>query len=308
MSRKAESAVPWLTRSPYAGSSFREILKSTVRTALEEDIGPGDVSAAIFSPSEKGKAYFIAKQPGTLSGTALVREVFRQLSSGLRVRWRTTDGEAFLENDILGEASGPFAALLQAERTSLNFLQQMSGIATITRRFVDSLPASSSAGIYDTRKTTPGLRLFEKQAVVHGGGKNHRFGLYDMAMLKNNHIDAAGGVAPAVERLRKAGFHRMRPKRLLCIEARDLPESLEAVAAAADIVMLDNMSPAAIRRTVAILHEYATRLKRSMPQIEVSGGINLKTISRYAELPIDRISIGALTHSAPAIDISLHFE
>lgn len=308
MSREPAPLQAWLGKNPYKSAAYRTALRSVIEQALAEDIGSGDVAAAIFPPRETGKGHFLAKQDGILSGTSLARETFRQLSPTLKIKWTRNDGEAFAAGDILGQVSGPFGTLLQAERVSLNFLQRMSGIATLTRSFVDKLPERSRAGIYDTRKTTPGLRIFEKQAVEHGGGKNHRFGLYDMAMLKNNHIDAAGGVGNAVARLRDGGFYSLRPRRLLCVEARNLAESLEAVAAGADIVMLDNMAPPLIRRTVEILKEYAARLKRPMPQIEVSGGINLKTVGKYGQLPIDRISVGAITHSAPALDIALHFD
>jgi len=289
-------------KKPYQGQ-----VTAAVKLALREDIGTGDVSAAIFSPRESGSAHFLAKEDGILSGQALVTETFRQLSSAIQVMWRLKDGQQFRRGDVLGNVAGPFGKLLQGERVALNFIQRMSGIATLTRRFVEQVPAGGP-GIYDTRKTTPLLRAFEKKAVVDGGGRNHRIGLYDMAMLKNNHIDAAGGVGEAVRRLRQQGFFDQRPPKLLCIEARDLAESMQAVAEGADIVMLDNMSPQQILRTVTALQEYAARLRKKMPQIEVSGGINLKTVSKYGELPIDRISVGAITHSAPALDIALHFD
>jgi nicotinate-nucleotide pyrophosphorylase len=286
---------------------MKKLASDVVRRALEEDIGPGDVSSAIFPPAEKGSAEFLAKQSGVLSGTMLVNEVFRQLSPAVRVRWKVRDGESFHNRDVLGTVEGPFASLLQGERLALNFIQQMSGIASLTRLFVDAA-GKSQVGIYDTRKTTPLLRAFEKQAVVHGGGKSNRFALYDMAMLKNNHLDAAGGVEDAVQRLEQSGFFRLKPPRLLCIEARDLQEALDAVENRADIIILDNMEPAEIRGVVAKLRARARQLKREMPQIEVSGGINLLTIKSYAKLPIDRISLGAITHSAPALDIALHFK
>jgi nicotinate-nucleotide pyrophosphorylase (carboxylating) len=286
---------------------MKTLAGETVRGALEEDIGPGDLSSSIFPPNEKGSAEFLAKQAGVLSGTLLVNEVFRQLSPAVRVRWAVRDGQSFHNGDILGTVEGPFAKLLQGERVALNFIQQMSGIASLTRLFVDAA-GKSSVGVYDTRKTTPLLRAFEKQAVVHGGGRSHRFALYDMAMLKNNHLDAAGGVHEAVSRLDKNGFFRLRPRKLLCIEARNLDEALAAVENRADIVLLDNMEPKQVRAVVARLRARAKQLKREMPQIEVSGGINLLTIRSFARLPIDRISVGAITHSAPALDIALHFK
>jgi nicotinate-nucleotide pyrophosphorylase (carboxylating) len=287
---------------------MRGLTSEVVRKALAEDIGPADISSAIFSPSERGGARLVAKQPGVLSGSAIVNEVFRQLSRNVRIRWHAKDGEPFAARAVLAEISGSYTALLQSERVALNFIQRMSGIATLTRQFVQALGPDTKIRIYDTRKTTPLLRAFEKQAVVHGGGQNHRFGLYDMAMLKNNHIDAAGGIANAVGRLESRGFFRLKPRRMLCIETRNLAEALEATVHRADIVMLDNMTPAQIRSAAVRISECATQLRRAMPQIEVSGGITLKNIRAYAKLPIDRISVGAITHSAPALDIALHFQ
>lgn len=309
MSRNATSPTRGRNLTPLESPALlKRLTTETVRLALLEDIGPGDISAAIFPANEKGSATYLAKQDGVLSGTALVNEVFRQLSRSAKVRWRIRDGQAFRKGDILGEVTGPYTILLQGERLGLNFLQQLSGIATLTRRFVDAMGPNPHAAIYETRKTTPLLRPFEKQAVVHGGGRNHRYALYDMAMLKNNHIDAAGGVSEAVSQLEANGFFRLKPRRLLCIEARDLNEALAANENRADIILLDNMQPAEIRRVVAQLRKQGARLGREMPQIEVSGGINLQTVRSYARLPIDRISLGAITHSAPALDIALHFK
>lgn len=307
MSRLAASRGSTGVSPLLSAAQMKKLIQEVVRAALAEDIGSGDISSAIFPRRESGSAQFLAKQPGILSGTAIVSEVFRQLSPTVRLQWKLKDGQPFRKGQVIGNVSGPYAVLLQGERVSLNFLQRMSGVATATRHFVDALGKQPNLGIYDTRKTTPLLRAFEKQAVQHGGGRSHRYALYDMAMLKNNHIDAAGGVVGAVQRLQENGFFALRPKRLLCIEARDEHEALEATANRADIVLLDNMPPADIRATVLEMRKLTKRLGRGMPQVEVSGGINLQTIKSYARLPIDRISVGSITHSAPALDIALHF-
>lgn len=283
-------------------------LRKLVEMALAEDIGAGDVTSCIFGPRARGEARLLAKEAGVLSGSRVVDEVFRQVNRGVKVKWLKSDGERFAAGDFLATISGPMRALLEGERLALNFLQQLSGVATLTRQFADLAEQVPGApGIYDTRKTTPLLRVLEKQAVVHGGGKSHRFALYDAAMLKNNHIDAAGGVCPAVQRLEADGFFKRRPRLGLCIEARTLAEAVEATECRADIVLLDNMSPAEIRRAAAAVAARSEELGRTPPELEVSGGVTLKTLERYLKLPVQRISVGALTHSARAVDISMRF-
>jgi nicotinate-nucleotide pyrophosphorylase (carboxylating) len=282
-----------------------------VRNALDEDIGSGDVSGAIFSPREIGFARIVAKQDGVLSGVEVVDEVFRQLAPRSEVRWKARNGQSFRRGAVLAEVSAPMPALLAGERTALNFLQRLCAIATLSREFSARLKSAASGQrsprVYDTRKTTPGLRFLEKLAVSHGGSKNHRFALHDMAMLKNNHLDAAGGVAAAVRRLEETGFFRRKPQLSLCIEARSLGEALEALENRADIVMLDNMDPKSIRKAAVALRQRSKALKIRCPEIEISGGVNLRNLRRYAALPIDRISVGALTHSAGALDIAMRF-
>lgn len=307
MSRKKPICPPglWHVRR-LSGIALRKLISETVACALAEDIGCGDVSSAIFSGKEKAQARFIAKQSGVLSGTDLIKEVFCQLSPSIKVRLLKKDGERFAPKDVLAEVEGPLPLLLTGERLALNFLQQLSGVATLTRQFVDALPKDSPVGIYDTRKTVPLMRMLQKRAVVHGGGRNHRYGLDDMAMLKNNHIDAAGGVANAIARLRDS--QRGSRKRVpVCIEARDLEEASQALVAGADIIMLDNMNARQVKSAVARLRALAQDKRLTMPQIEISGGITLKNLGTYANLPIDRISVGALTHSAPAVDISMRY-
>ena len=287
-------------------------LSELVRQALAEDIGPGDVSAAIFSAKEWGSGQILAKEAGVLSGSEVVDEVFRQLSKKSTVVWKRKNGQKFASGDTLAVISAPLPALLQGERTALNFLQHLCAVATLSRKFTEEIRKRSGRKvrpkIYDTRKTTPLLRALEKQAVADGGSSNHRFALFDMAMLKNNHLDAAGGISAAVERLNATGFFALKPRRLLCVEARSSAEALAALKHRADIIMLDNMTPTQIEKTVGLLVNEAKKLKKRRPQIEISGGITLSNLHRYAKLPIDRISVGALTHSAGSLDIALHFQ
>lgn len=284
-------------------------LGNIVRMALEEDLGPGDLTGCIFKRNARGTAILLAKADGILSGSVLVDGVFRQLSRSTSIRWHVKDSRAFKAGETLATISGPMIALLQGERVALNFIQRMCGIATLTRSYVDVVgKGRNRPGIYDTRKTTPLLRAFEKKAVVDGGGRSHRFALYDMAMLKNNHIDAAGSITEAVELLAANGFYDQRPRLGLCVEARTLDEAVEAMLCGADIVMLDNMTPAQIRRAADVMKSEAKSAKLEMPELEISGGITLKTLAKYAELPVQRISVGALTHSAPALDISMRYQ
>lgn len=275
--------------------------------ALEEDLGPGDVSAAIFDENEPGKAEFLAKQSGVLSGCEIVNAVFRNVNPNITVQWLKSDGVRFDKGEILAEISGPIRSLLEAERTALNFIQHMSGIATLTRQYVDALWANSQMKIYDTRKTLPLLRAIEKKAVRDGGGCSHRYALYDMAMLKNNHIDASGGIKNAVDRLAGTGFFDRIPRLGLCIETRDLKEALEAVENRADIIMLDNIPPADVPTIVEKINLQAKELGRQLPLIEISGGITLEKLPELSKLPVDRVSIGAITHSVKALDIAMHY-
>ncbi|MCX7019426.1 MAG: carboxylating nicotinate-nucleotide diphosphorylase [bacterium] len=287
--------------------SDRERIRWIVREALAEDIRGGDVTSVIFGPEEKGRARIVAKAPGVLSGMEAACEVFRQLDSSSRFRALMRDGQSFQPGCVLAEISAPLAVLFMGERTALNFLQRLCGVAALTRRMVEALGPDSGIGIYDTRKTTPLLRLLEKRAVADGGGHNHRFALDDMAMLKDNHIDAAGGITAAVERLRGAGFFARHPRLPLCIEARSVTEAAEAACCGANIVMLDNMSMEQMRRAARAIECAARDAERSVPHIEVSGNVSVARIKALRALPIDRISVGALTHSAPSIDLSMRF-
>ena len=295
----------WSQLRTSPSGSIRSVLpalRELARVAVTEDVGEGDVSASIFPPSVRASALFLAKENGILSGIEMAQLVFQAVSENCRFKPLLRDGQEFAAGDLLAEIRGPLGALLTGERTALNFVQQLSGVATLTRRFVDAI-GEGGPGIYDTRKTVPLLRWLQKRAVWHGGGRNHRFGLDDMAMLKNNHVDAAGGVAEAVALLRagEAGKRRVP----VCIEARDRAEAEAALRQRADIIMLDNMPPASMKRAVESLKRMAHDQGYPMPQIEISGGVTLANIVKMRGLPVDRISIGALTHSAPAVDISM---
>jgi nicotinate-nucleotide pyrophosphorylase (carboxylating) len=289
-----------------------------IDAALAEDLGPaglaGDLSVRALG-SERAlrhaRAQVIAKARGVLSGTRLFRAVFERLAARVpergaaaRVSFVTAacDGTAVEPGDLCFAFSGPGDLLLAGERTALNFLQRLSGVATRTREFVRAVEGTS-ARILDTRKTTPGWRLLEKDAVRHGGGTNHRLGLYDQVLLKENHFALAGG---DVARITAAVRQRIGPQVVLVAEARTLEEALAAARSGADVVMLDNFDLERARAGVARLRE--ERARGAFPrrvETEISGGVRLENVRAWAETGVDRISIGALTHSAPALDTSM---
>jgi nicotinate-nucleotide pyrophosphorylase (carboxylating) len=264
-----------------------------VRRALGEDIGPGDLTTeACIPPGLHAEGTFLAKQAGVLAGLDVVVECFRQAGPDCVLSGLREEGGAFVAGDILGHVSGPAGQILTTERVALNFLQRLSGVATLTRRYVEAV-AGTGARIVDTRKTTPGLRLLEKAAVRAGGGSNHRFALYDGVLLKDNHLAAVGSITEAVRRSRERAPHMVRVE----VETTDLDQVAEAVAAGADIIMLDNMDCAAMREAVALVAGRAL--------VEASGGVSLDSVAQIAATGVDLISVGRLTHSAPAVDISL---
>jgi nicotinate-nucleotide pyrophosphorylase (carboxylating) len=275
-------------------------LKRIVEQALAEDVGAGDVTSAATVPAgARGRARIVQKQPGVVFGLAAVAEAMRQCGvedvDNLVVegQWR---------EEVPAEvafASGPAAGLLAAERTALNFLGHLSGVATLTARFVEAV-AGSGTRILDTRKTTPGLRALEKAAVAAGGGQNHRMGLYDAILVKENHIALAGGVAKAIHAARTA-----QPEMPLEIECRDVEEVAYALGAGADRLLLDNMTPTQLSEAVALRN---AERGPGGPPLEASGGVSLGTVRAIAETGVDYISVGALTHSAPALDFSLLVE
>jgi nicotinate-nucleotide pyrophosphorylase (carboxylating) len=271
-----------------------EVYQDLVRRALAEDIGSGDVTTDATVGSEiRARGIFLAKASGVVAGLDVAFETFRQLEAGIQISCRLHDGDRCEPGDQLAEIVGLARTLLIAERTALNFLQRLSGIATMTRRFVDA--AKGRITILDTRKTTPTLRALEKYAVMAGGGTNHRQGLFDAILIKDNHVRIAGGVRQAVELARAR-----RPDLPVEVEAQDLAEVDAAVEAGADIVLADNMSAAEFRETV---QRVAGRAR-----VEISGGVTLATIDTLASTGADYVSSGAITHSAPALDISFEIE
>ena len=278
-----------------------ETLSETVARALAEDLGGGDVTSEATIPEDaRGRARIVQKQPGVVFGLAAVSEAMHQCGvedvDNLVVegQWRED-----VPADVL-LASGPARALLAAERTALNFLGHLSGVATLTAHFVEAV-AGTGAAILDTRKTTPGLRGLEKAAVVAGGGRNHRIGLYDAILIKENHIALAGSLAKAVYGTRKA-----RPELAVEVECRNLDEVSYALGTGADLLLLDNMDTDTLREAVRLRDENSPPGKA--PSLEASGGVNLETVRGIAESGVDLISVGALTHSAPTLDFSLLVE
>jgi nicotinate-nucleotide pyrophosphorylase (carboxylating) len=267
-----------------------------VHRALDEDIGQGDVTSMwTLPPGLAGCGVFLSKATGILAGLDVAREVFGQVSDEVRLEALRADGDAIAPGDHLATVAGPMAAVLTAERTALNFLQRMSGIATATRRYVDAV-RGTRATILDTRKTVPGLRLLDKWAVRLGGGQNHRMRLDDMVLIKDNHIAASEGITAAVRGVRVHNAQGLPIE----VEVKTWGELQEAVALRPERIMLDNMTPDEMRRAVEWV---AGRVP-----LEASGGITLESVRAVAETGVDYISVGALTHSVIALDISLEVE
>ena len=261
-----------------------------VRRALEEDIGTGDVTTeAIVAPSQQARGTFLVKADCVLAGVEVAADAFRQLDARVQMHFFRRDGARCRSGDTVGEVTGLARTLLTAERTALNFLQRLSGIATRAREFVDA--ADGRITVLDTRKTTPTLRALEKYAVTAGGARNHRIGLFDAILIKDNHIALAGGVAAAIERARQ-----YRPDMPIEVEATRLEEVDEALAARAEVILLDNMSLEDIHAAVA--------RARGRAKTEISGSVTLQRLPDLAETGADFVSVGGLTHSAPAVDIS----
>jgi nicotinate-nucleotide pyrophosphorylase (carboxylating) len=275
---------------PLDPAVYREI----VRRALDEDIRDGDITtAATVSPSQRSRGIFLVKAACVIAGLEVAFEALRQLDPGVEITPQKHDGDLCHAGEEAAEVVGSAAALLTGERTALNFLQRLSGIATIARHFVDA--AGGRIVVLDTRKTTPTLRALEKYAVRAGGATNHRAGLYDAFLIKDNHVRLAGGVREAVERTRR--YRRGVPVE---VEAQSLDQLDEALAAGADKILLDNLSLDELRAAVA--------RTRGRAQTEISGGVTLERLPALAATGADFVSAGALTHSAPAIDISFELE
>jgi len=268
-------------------------LKKLIEEALSEDLGNGDVTSEAIIPADAASTADIkAKQDLVLAGLEVAREVFHYLDPAIQFTPLAKDGDRIKTDTVLARVSGKTRVLLAGERVALNLLQHLSGIATLTSRYVEHLKGTK-AQILDTRKTLPGLRQLEKYAVRMGGGKNHRFGLSDGILIKDNHITAAGGITKAVELARKNAHHLLKIE----VETKTLDEVREALAAKTDVIMLDNMS-------VEMMKE-AVKLIAGRVLVEASGNVTLETIRAIAETGVDFISSGSLTHSAPAADISM---
>jgi nicotinate-nucleotide pyrophosphorylase (carboxylating) len=273
---------------------FQKALEEQVANALREDIGAGDLTAALIPAERVAHATVIAREPAVLCGRAWFDEVFRQLDPTVRVRWLAAEGSAITANQTLCEVDGAARPILTGERTALNFLQLLSGTASATRRYVDAI-AGTKTRILDTRKTLPGLRLAQKYAVRCGGGANHRIGLFDGVLVKENHIAAAGSIAAAVDRARE-----IAGKALIEVEVESLAELRQALATDVDRVMLDNFGLDEMREAVALTRTSGTRI-----ELEASGNVTLATIREVAETGIDYISVGALTKHVEALDLSM---
>jgi nicotinate-nucleotide pyrophosphorylase (carboxylating) len=270
-----------------------KLVDRIIENALDEDIGPGDITtSAIVDPELRGEAHLLAKEELVLAGMEIFSRVFSILDPGITVESQFNDGDVVRDGVWIARLKGPLKGILIGERTALNFLQHLSGIATLTRRYVDkTYPAK--VRVVDTRKTTPGLRILEKYAVRVGGGSNHRFGLFDGILIKDNHIAAAGSISGAVERLKPRVPHTVRIE----VEVADIKSLEEAIDAGADAVLLDNMSIEELGRAVSVAGGRVI--------LEASGGVNLESIGEIAKMGVDLISVGAITHSARSVDISL---
>ena len=278
-------------------ATLAECLRTTVAAALAEDLGPGDLTAQLVPATARGRARVITREAGVLCGSAWVDAVFAALDPGVRVAWHAADGDAVAPGQLLLVAEGPARALLTGERTALNFLQTLSGTATAARRYAAAI-AGTGCRILDTRKTLPGLRLAQKYAVRCGGGRNHRLGLYDGILIKENHIAAAGSIAAAVGAARRLGAAVP-----VEVEVETLAELDEAFAADADLALLDEFSLEDLRTAVA-----RNRARTRPLGLEASGGIDLETIGAIAATGVDFVSVGAITKHVRALDLSLRLE
>ena len=270
-------------------------MQELIDRALAEDVGAGDITTeALIPPGARARARIVQKAPGVISGLHAAESVFRRVDPELRWHGHAPEG-AWRDDGLVAEVAGSTASILRGERVALNFLGRLSGVATLTARYVRAVEGTG-ARILDTRKTTPGMRALEKQAVVHGGGANHRFGLFDAILAKENHIAAAGGIAPAT----RAALAAAPPGAVVEIECETLDQVHEAIDAGAPRILLDNMSVDELRAAVAAVGGRA--------ELEASGGVTLETVRAIAETGVDYVSVGALTHSAPVLDLSLVME
>lgn len=284
----------WLEQSVAAGfPDFACLVDRLIELALEEDLGPGDVTTqALIPPDRQGAAQIRAKESLVVAGLPVAQRVFQKLDARVQFFPAALEGQEVAPGAVLAQVRGPLAAILTGERTALNFLMRLSGIATFTGRMVSAV-SGFPAAIVDTRKTTPGWRALEKYAVRVGGGRNHRFGLFDGVLIKNNHLAAVGSVAEAVRLAREKAHHLLKIE----VEVSSLEELKEALEAGADIVMLDNLDEATMAEAV--------KLAAGRALLEASGGMTLERLPKVAATGVNLISMGAITHSAPAVDIHL---
>lgn len=287
-----QASEPFVPMDASAARSFDTIIKS----ALAEDIGDGDITArSVVEPGLRWSGRIVARAPGVVAGLGIAARIFALVDTSTGVELAVADGSKVGAGTVLAKIDGPARSLLTAERVALNFLGRLSGIATLTRRYVDAI-AGTNAKITDTRKTTPGLRALERYAVRAGGGVNHRFGLADAVLIKDNHVAAVGSVKEAVRRARSTAGQGI----VVEVECDRLDQVSEALEAGADSVLLDNMDAATMRRAVELVHGKAI--------VEASGGMTLERVAETAAIGVDVISVGALTHSAPALDVALDFD
>jgi nicotinate-nucleotide pyrophosphorylase (carboxylating) len=289
------SALP--APEPMTSPTLPSDVSAVVAAALAEDLGTGDLTADLIDPKARGRARIIVREPAILCGRAWVDETFRQLDSAIVTAWRAKDGDAIAPDSVVCEIGGPARGLVTGERTALNFLQTLSGTATATRALADLL-AGTKTRVLDTRKTLPGLRLAQKYAVRCGGGENHRLGLYDAVLIKENHIAAVGSLGKAVQAAR-----RRAPKAPLEVEVENLVELAEALGTDADRIMLDDFAIEDIERAVALRDRHVGKRK----ELEVSGGVQADAIAAIAATGVDFVSVGALTKHVRAIDFSMRF-
>lgn len=277
-------------------TDLKYVIHTNVTAALTEDVGSGDITALLIPQTEQATARVISRESAVISGIAWAIEVFHQVDPSMKIQWQVKDGERVTPDQVLFTATGPARSLLTAERCALNFLQTLSGTATISQRYADKV-ASTSVRLLDTRKTIPGLRMAQKYAVTCGGCYNHRIGLYDAFLIKENHIMACGGISQAIETAQ-----RTAPGKNVEVEVETLEQFHQALAAKADIIMLDNFTANEMREAVSINRALA---KESQAMLEASGNITDETLLPIAQTGVDYISIGALTKHCRAIDLSM---
>jgi nicotinate-nucleotide pyrophosphorylase (carboxylating) len=279
---------------------YRRAVQEAVARALAEDLAPlGDITSSLLPAGATATADFVPRAAGVLAGTACATETFAQLDPTVEVQWDAADGDAVAPGQVVGTVAGPMASILTAERTALNLLCHLSGVATLTRRFVDAAAEGGAARVWDTRKTTPGLRTLEKAAVRAGGAVNHRGNLSEWVMFKDNHLEVLG-IREAVVAAKAAW-----PGKLVHVEATDLDQLAQALEAGADAVLLDNMTPEEAKAAVDLADGWAQGHGGRRPLLECSGGITIETAAAYAATGVDLLSSSQITQSAPALDIGL---